>query len=390
MSRRAVHNAAPVIAEGLFSYQIGGSERVGVDLALEFSRRGYRVVCFAFYDSDGPMRAELEKSGIRCLELNYQTFNRLSRRITYQLKFWRMLRAEQVHGLHVHHATALILCGIAARLANVPRVVMTEHGLHQLKERANYRRSAARYCRFADEITVVEPTQADYFRDALQVPAAKLHYVANGVRINVRAPEKIAAMRQRLDIPQDVFAFFYVGRLNPVKDLGTLLKAVSLLPAAVANRVRVVLVGDGMERQNLEAQREALGLQRVVTFLGQRNDVADVLMAADGFVMSSVTEGLPMAILEAMACGIPCVATSVGGIPALFADERGLDVPASDPARLAQAMALVVSDLQLRARMSANALAHVRANYSLQAVADQYLKLLGLPPTFEQWSSARA
>ena len=86
----------PVVAEGLFSYQFGGSERVGVDLALEFRRRGFQVVCFAFQDSDGPMRVELERAGIRCLEMNYLKYSkfrgslRIVRRLLYFWKFWRM------------------------------------------------------------------------------------------------------------------------------------------------------------------------------------------------------------------------------------------------------------------------------------------------------------
>ena len=80
----------PLIAEGLYSYQIGGSERVGVELAIEFARRGYRVVCFAFYDSEGPMRALAEAAGIRCLDFNYLNRRWGIRRATYQFAMWRM------------------------------------------------------------------------------------------------------------------------------------------------------------------------------------------------------------------------------------------------------------------------------------------------------------
>src|SRR5580698_9542343 len=158
---------APVVAEALFSYQIGGSERVAVDLAIEIRRRGYRVVCFAFHDSDGPMRAELEREGIRCVDMNYDNFHGPFKRAHYLAACWRMLRREQVRALHLHHAAALILSGIPALLARVSRVVMTEHGLQALKDQPRYRRSAAHYCRYADHITVVEPGQADYFHTQL-------------------------------------------------------------------------------------------------------------------------------------------------------------------------------------------------------------------------------
>ena len=369
-----------VIAEGLFSYQIGGSERVGVDLALEFARRGYEVVCFAFYDSDGPMRAELEKAGIRCLDMNYEKFRGISRRVTYQWQFLRMLRAERVSALHVHHATALILGGIPARLAQVARIVMTEHGLYQLQERRSYRRSAARYCRYATDITVVEPTQAAYFHSELRVPQSKLHYVPNGVRITARSADRGARMRLKLGVADETFIFLYAGRLTPVKDLGTLLRAFSEFPPEVSARSKLILVGDGAERSALEARRDALGLGDRVEFLGARNDVTEVLMIADAFVMSSTTEGLPMALLEAMAAGVPCVATGVGGIPGLFEDGRGLTVPPRDYRKLADAMTQLARSPELRERIAARALEHVRQRYSLEDVADQYLTLLGLHP----------
>lgn len=373
----------PTIAEGLFTYRIGGSERVGVDLAVEFTRRGYQVVCFAFHDSDGPMRAELERSGIRCVDMNYDKFSGIGilRRAHYLWACWRMLRRERIRALHVHHTGSLILCGIPARLARVKRIVMTEHGLDQLKEQPEYRRSAAYYCRCASDITVVEPAQAEYFHTQLGVSAEKLHYVANGIRLPpMRTPACVARARQTLRLSPDVFAYFYVGRLSPEKDLRTLLAAFAALPVDVLGRSRLYLVGDGSERESLEARRDALGLTDRATFLGARSDVPEILMAADAFVMSSTTEGLPMVLLEAMAAGVPCVATAVGGIPKLFEDDRGILVPPQDAARLADAMASLARSPELAERLVANALQNLQKNHAFGPIVDQYLHILGLPP----------
>jgi glycosyltransferase involved in cell wall biosynthesis len=371
----------PVVAVGLFSYQFGGSERVGVDLALEFKRRGYQVVCFAFHDSNGPMRAELERAGIRCLDLSYQRFRGFFRRPLYYWRFWRMLRKERVRALHVHHHGAMILCGIPARLAGIKRVVMTEHALQALIERADARRLTVRYCRYASDITVVEPLQFEYFHKELGFPIRKLHCIPNGVRIPVKIPALVAQKRREFGLDPDVFAFFYVGRLNPVKDLGTMLEAFAALAVRGSFHTRLYLVGDGSERAMLEARRKALGLDERVTFLGARSDVSEILMAADAFVMSSKSEGLPMALLEAMAAGVPCLATGVGGIPDLFGDDRGLSVPAEDPLALAEAMAAIARSPGLRQRLVANASANLVKNYALDAITDRYLELLGLPPT---------
>jgi glycosyltransferase involved in cell wall biosynthesis len=382
----------PTIAEGLFSYQIGGSERVGADLAIEFKHRGYHVVCFAVHGSDGPMRAELERHGVRCLDMNYDKFIGIGilRRLRYLWACWRMLRRERIRALHVHHAGTLILCGIPARLAQVPRIVMTEHALDQLKEQPGYRASAAYYCRCATDITVVEPAQVDFFHAQLGVSRNRVHHVANGTRLPpVRTAEAVRRMRQSLAISTDDFAYFYVGRLSPEKDLGTLLEAFAALPADVFGRSRLYLVGDGSERQHLEARRESLGLAGRATFLGARGDVAEILMAADAFVMSSKAEGLPMVLLEAMAAKVPCVATEVGGIPKLFADERGLLVPPQDSARLAAAMAAIARSPGLRARLVANAFENLRKHHSFEAIVDQYLHLLGLPPTVPRQGTLR-
>jgi glycosyltransferase involved in cell wall biosynthesis len=369
-----------VIVEGLFSFQFGGSERVGADLALEFQRRGYQVVCFAFQGAQGPIRDLLERSGIRCLDLNYTKSAGIFRRVAYTWRFWRMLRRERVRALHVHHHGALILCGIAARLARTKRVVMTEHDLQALRERAQARRLAVRYSRFADDITLVDPGQVEYFRTELRIAAKKLHYVANGIRIRERTNAATERARSAMEIPADRFAFFFVGRLNPVKDLGTLLDAFATLSPEIRARAHLYVVGDGPDRDALERRREVLGLCEQVTFLGARGDVGELLMAADAFVMSSKSEGLPMVLLEAMAAGVPCVATAVGGIPQLFGGDRGLLVPPQDASALADAMGRIARSSELRGRLAAQALANLHANYALDPIVDRYLELLGLPP----------
>jgi glycosyltransferase involved in cell wall biosynthesis len=371
---------APVIAHGLFSWQIGGSERVGADLSIEFKRRGYRVVCFAFYDTDGPVRRELEAQGIPCVDLNYETRPRLTRRLTYQLEMWRFLRRFSVDALLVHHATALVLCGIPAKLAGTRRVVMVEHAIHQLRERPRYRAQAMRYLRFADMITGVDPGIVDYFRDDLRYDAARLLYIANGVRLAGADAAVRSRARAALGIGEQHFMFLFAGRLQPVKDVGTLLSAVAQLPPETRGRVRLCLAGDGPERAALEAQARRDSLEDLVHFLGARSDVPVLLAAADAFIMTSITEGQPMALIEAMAARLPCVATSVGGIPRLLG-EAGLLVPARDHAGVAQAMTRVVSDAGLRARLSSQAFEKVAARHDLARVTDTYLSCLGLPAT---------
>ncbi len=367
-----------LIAQGLFSYQIGGSERVGAELAMEFRQRGHQVICFAFYDTDGPMRRELEAAGIECVDLNYETRLSPLRRLTYPLEIYRFLRKRRVDALLVHHATALILCGPAARLARTPRVVMTEHAIHQLRERPDYRRSATRYCRFADVITAVDPGIVAYFRDEMRVPAERIRYIANGVRSRTATPDQRAAIRAASGLEPGHFAFLFVGRLQPVKDVGTLLRAFALLPARA--RARLLIAGDGPERAALEALAISLDIQSQVRFLGPRGDVPELLTAADAFIMTSITEGQPMALIEAMAARLPCIATSVGGIPALLDDGAGILTPPTSPGETAAGMTRMMESPELRAACVAAATRRIDGRHSLERVVDAYLDALGVAP----------
>jgi len=161
-----------------------------------------------------------------------------------------------------------------------------------------------------------------------------------------------------------------------------LLEAFAILPDELGSHTRLYMVGEGPERAMLEAKRAALALDDRVILLGARDDVLDLLMAADAFVMSSKSEGLPMVLLEAMAAGVPCVATAVGGIPALFGKDRGLLVRAQDPGDLAAAMATLARSPELRAGLVAKARENLMKNHTVDSIVDRYLQLLGLPPAW--------
>jgi glycosyltransferase involved in cell wall biosynthesis len=377
---------APQLAVALYSYRIGGSERIGAELARGYRRRGYRVFCFAFHDSNGPIREYLEKSGIECLDLNYLARPRgVRRRIRYQVELARLLRRRRVAAFHMHHMTALILCGFAARVARVRTIMMTEHAIHELEADRSFRRAARFYCKLAHEVTVVHPGLVDYFTRELRVRRERVHYVPNGVAIPEMSQrvETRARVRARYAVASESFVFLFAGRLHPTKDLPTLLAAVKIV--AAARSCSLWLVGDGPERATLEALSREEGLTEVVRFCGATSDIAPFLAAADAFVMSSATEGLPMVLLEAMASRLPCIATAVGGIPGLLGQGVGLLVPPRDPPALAAAMRRLMGEEALRSQMSSLGLQKVAREYDFERVVDQYLDLLRLP---RRWTDA--
>ena len=365
--------------EGLFSFQPGGSERVGADVAIECVRRGYRVLAFAFYGSDGPVRAELEANGVTCADLNYLNRTRFVRRFTYLYALLRFLRAAGVHAIHIHHSTSLILGAIPARCARVSRTVMTEHSLLELKTMPTYRRQARRYCRFADAITVVHPSLEPFFLNELGVPRTKLHCIPNGVRVHQLDTLQRLDLRRTLGVAEPDFLWMFAGRLETVKGLDGLLRAFTKAIAMGNSHFRLLLVGDGSERAALQGLAQSLGLSDRISFLGFRSDVPRLIGAADGFVMNSLSEGLPMVLLEAMAAQVPCIATAVGGIPELFSDGAGILVRPGDTDDLTRALCALAADSAQRHQIVAAAWRKVAATNDLERIVDEYLHLFGLP-----------
>lgn len=381
----------PQLAVGLYSYQIGGSERIGADLAMCYHARGYRVFCFALHDSDGPVRDRLEKAGVECMDLNYLRRPRgIRRRIGYQINLARLLQKRRVRALHLHHTTALILAGIPSRLMGVPAVLMTEHAIHELEASTKYKSAARFYCKFAHEISVVHAGLVEYFYHQIHVPKRKLHYIPNAVTIPKALDSENARISTRhcLAAQHDEFVFLFLGRLHPTKDLTTLLTASAI--ASRSRRFTVWLVGEGPERPLLERQAVEMNLEGIVRFVGAASDVTPFLAAADAFVMSSATEGLPMALLEAMAHSLPCIATAVGGIPELLENGTGIVVPPKDPQRLAQAMTRLIDDLDLRSTLARCGREKAESEFDLEQIADRYLELMKLPPTWPPLGDSRA
>ncbi|HWG41391.1 MAG TPA: glycosyltransferase [Gemmataceae bacterium] len=238
----------------------------------------------------------------------------------------RLLRHWQADVIHTHDDRAHIYGTFAGRLANVPRIIHTRHGRSpQLSRRQKMLVSTA--SRLIDRFVCVSD---DIGRLA----------VNHGIR-----SRKICTIRNGIDVqrfsysgPQPDGPAVIVARLSPEKDIDTLLRAAALVvrddPA-----FRLEIAGDGPCMPALRQTSAELGLEANVRFLGQIRDVAGLLARAGLFVLSSLSEGVSLTLLEAMARGLPVVATRVGGNPEVVAeDETGLLVPAQDPAALAAAL----------------------------------------------------
>jgi glycosyltransferase involved in cell wall biosynthesis len=205
----------------------------------------------------------------------------------------------------------------------------------------------------------------------------KLRVIPNGVDVAaLSAPAGEGfRVRRELGIPPTEFLWLAVGRLLPQKDYATLLAAFQPLATAPA---RLLIAGRGPLLDELQQQAQRLGIASQVSFLGVRQDIAALLAAADGFVLSSAWEGMPNVVMEALAAATPVVATQVGGVSELVETGSGFLAEPRNPAALSKAMRqLMALSVEQRQQMGLSGRDHVAAHYSLGAMADRWMALYG-------------
>lgn len=265
--------------------------------------------------------------------------------------------------VHTHNTKPLIYAVPAARLAGVQTIIHTRHGQrYHATRRQNYL-----FNLMAGWTNRIVSVSNDSGRLSQQqgLPQEKLVTIHNGID-----PLLFPAT-----VPQPSGPIVFVGRLSPEKDVPTLLRA-----AAIAIKeepsFRLHLAGNGPSLSELQTLAGQLGLGQHVTFLGQTNGVAKILAGASLFVLSSVTEGISLALLEAMARGLPVVATAVGGNTEVVVDgETGLLVPVQSPAKLAAAMLKLYRQPELARHMGANGRKRVEAQFDSRKMVAQYESL---------------
>ena len=303
------------------------------------------------------------------------------------IEVYRLMRRFRPTIVHTHTAKAGLLGRVAARLAGVPIRVHTFHG-HVLRgyfgplRTHAFRRLEARLAASTQMLVAVSEAVK---RDLVELGVAgpeRIRVIPLGLELEPLAgPLPRGALRGPAGVAPAAPLIGCVGRLAPIKDLGTFLEAAARVHR-VRPDVRVALVGDGEERGLLEGRCEGLGLSGVVCFHGWKHEMDQVYGDLDVVVNSSRNEGTPVALIEALAAGRPVVATRVGGTPDLLADGRhGLLVPAGDPEALAQALLRVLAQPDEAAARARTGQAHVLRHHTtarlLRDVDRLYRELLG-------------
>lgn len=342
-----------------------------ISLAIALTRQGFQVVVVAL-DHGGEHEHALRDAGI-CYHI---LGGRRLAAPRYHLVLAGLFRGAQV--VHTHHFSPLLNAMAAAKLARVPRLVHTEHSYQYLELRRDYRFVLRFISRQCDAFVVVGRAMEPYYREQVKVPGNRLRVVPNGVALDRFRPARdIAVLRRSLGLGDGVL-IGTAGRFDPVKRYHDLLQAMARV-RALRPGVRLLLIGDGPERSRLERMTAELDLTECVVFPGWQKDLTTWMSALDVFVLPSESEGLPCAVLEAMAAGVPVVATPVGDLPHVVIEgESGFLVPIGDIRALADALVRLVDDEALRQRFGRFSRESVMKRYSEQSMVDRYTEIYDL------------
>ncbi len=357
----------------LDSLQVGGTENGAANLIQALERGDLRHTVIAMTTS-GPVADRLPRSvAVHCLGKRPGWDLRTVARLVALL---RRLRPEIVHSRNWGAFDAVP----AARLARVPVVIHGEHGREAtdpagLNSRRNRLRRAC--APFIDRYVTVSLDLARWLVEVVRIPPARVVTIHNGVDVRRFSDDTSKRGREALRLPDRELVVGTVGRLDPVKDQAGLIEAFARLrPGTVP--ATLVIVGDGPCRSALEAQASSLGIADRVRLVGARSDVSTLLGAFDLFALPSVAEGISNTILEAMASGLPVVATRTGGNPELV--EHGVTgslVSVGDRDGLAAALAAYLGDAHLRLLHGKTGRARAVQHFGLERMAARYHELYG-------------
>jgi glycosyltransferase involved in cell wall biosynthesis len=357
------------IALALESSGPGGAEHMLLQLAQELARCGDEPIVVTM--RPGWMTERAHAAGLPV----WIVPQRAGLDALWAPRFARRLRRERIDVLHSHEFAMNVYGGVAARLVGVPSIA-TLHGRHWATEHPRRALAYRLLRRSGMRIVAVSRDLAGFLAPGLGIPEAAIHLVCNGIALPpplalVERERLRSEVRTELGAKAEDELALAVGNLYPVKDHATLLRAAAHRPS-----LQVAIAGRGGEEANLRALAAELGIERRVHLLGLRDDIPRLLGAADVFVQPSLSEGLPLAILEAMAAALPVVASKVGGVhEAVLDGSTGVLVRPGDPEGLAESLAAVL-DVPGR-RMALGQAGRLRAlrEFSVERMAERYRAL---------------
>ena len=354
------------IAHVVDSMEVGGAETLVSQMCHLQRARGHTPCVYAV--------SALGALGERMRQDGFDVQPNVGRHLLDAMQnFFRVFRDSRPDVVHLHNPTPTIYAAMAAEMAGVPSIISTRHSLVASPHRVVTELKYALAARFCDWVVGICDATASNVKSIHTVPARKITCVYNGAVPLSRAAKEHCP-------PKAGFTLVYVGRLEPVKNHPLLLHAFRAALTTMPG-LRLWMVGDGSQRAEMEKLAGELDIFEQVTFWGQQLDVAPFFSAADAFIMSSRSEGLPMSLLQAFSLGLPAIVTDVGGMAEVVRMARaGFTVSATDPEEMTAAILRLADSEAERRQFSKSAEEAFHTRFTLNTMVDAYMDLYQKTP----------
>lgn len=359
------------VGHTIYSFKDGGMERGLLNVINHSDPERFRHVILCLTES-GAFAEHLKAPD--CLVVNLQKKEGNDLRLPKRLA--AAARQYEFNILHARGWPTLVETAVAALLANVKTTIYGFHGktIDDLQGIGLGRRVAQwLFIRSYNRVITLNQRMANDFARECSLSSGQIQIIANGVDIHHFSPcADRSDLRGQFGLPLDRLILGNVARLDPVKNHELIIRALHQLRQH-PSRPFLLLVGEGGHRPVLEAQINRLGLAEDVKLFGYSEHISALLSCMDLYVQSSFYEGFSNTILEAMACGVPVLASRVGGTADLFTDgEQGLLFPSDDDAVLVQLITRLADDRALQLSMAHRARRHVIEHFSVQIMVRKY------------------
>ena len=342
--------------------QTGGAENQVVQLLNGLDSRKFEKHLVVFKEVNTHLSRAVEKN----IQRHHVVLHRRGQ-LSCIFRLARLFRQLSPDIVQAHMFHTNLYCAIAARLARVPVFITTEHGKNMWKTKIHHWIEHNIISPLSDKRIAVSQDIKKIRISTGDIPEEKIDVITPCVSV---PPRPIPVLP-----PKKKFTIGTVGRLVDAKDYPTLLKAFDIL-FKINHQIQLVLVGDGPLRDQLEGMASKMDSGSKIKFAGHQNNVDEWLNKFDLFAMSSIREGIPVAMLEAMAAGLPVVSTSVGGIPEVVEHgKNGLLAEPQNPKALSDAIGQVIDDHNLRLHLGKKARETIKLKYSQAAICKKYEKL---------------
>ena len=356
------------VAHIITDLDLGGAETMLLKILRNFKDYGYEHLVICLKIESAILRQQIEREGYRVYVLNFKVHNAV-------VQFFRLiavLKKERPYIAHTYLFHADFLGRIAAKISKVPVVISS---LRNENIGGAVRESLLRITDFlVDKVTAVSQRVADAHLSKNLTKKDKLEVIYNGVEVEEMVDIDPLVTKRELGI-EDGFLLLTVANLEKKKGYNYLFEALKILKDK-DYRFTLLSIGGGRERQTLESMIDSSRLKDRVKLLGKREDIASFFATADIFVLPSVWEGMPNALLEAMSHGLPVIATRVGGVSEIVTDnETGLLVDARDSMSLALSIERLFNDGALRQRLAHRAKGFDKDRFNIKGTVTSFDRL---------------